>query len=316
MTENIIAKIQKILAKTVEAGATEEEQDAALKMAERLMFKHSLTMQDVEDATPEREHVSEHAGEMAIWKFDLICRVADIFFCTAFYVPGMALEHGQRQVFVVGRREAVAITKTLTGHVAQQIESALMREHAKMGQCPRYATIAVQAYGRSQGSDLRMPITQDNDLEWDVARLQLIEHLKGDAGLVLIQALTGLTKSYASEVRPFIKRGELAPLVVRDVGLWKRSFTEGAVLKVAHRLLEIHKESVEDAGDAGTALVRNEQAALSRYMEDVGLDLTTESRGERQRDMTAFGAGVEEGGRIDVTPGNKVGKPVVGELDA
>jgi len=301
MTDSIVTKIRAILARAEEGrGATEEERDTAMKMAEKLLFKHNLSMEDISiaDDDPGREFTRER-DDLEPWSGTLLFRIAKVFFCDVYYWPTHS--GSTRPHFIVGRRDNVQVVRELHAYIAQQIAGECAIEVTARGQCPRYARVAIENYAALQVG----PIEDD---QFDMWADELIPHLKGDEGLHLIMRLTGLTKSYASEVRPFIKRKQYAPEVVRDLGVWRRSFLDAAVTKVYLRLHEMHRKTVKEEGSKGTDLVVNEKARLEEYMKSLGLDLQKGGGSSRQHDFSGANAGSEAGGRVDVTLGNKVGR--------
>lgn len=297
--DSVVQKVRKILARA-ERGSTEHERDTAMRLAQEFMFRHNLDMADIEIASddPGREFTRERE-DLEHWSGTLLYRIAKVFFCTVYYYPSS--DGNTRIHTIVGRRDNVQVVRELHAYIAQQVEGECAIETAKRGQCPRYARIAIQEYANLQVG----PIAND---QFDMWADELIPHLKGDDGLNLIMRLTGLTKSYASEVRPFIKRKEYAPEVVRDLGIWRRSFLEGASNKVYLRLHKMHTKSVKDTGSKGTDLVRDESAALKAYMNEIGLNLHGGATSSRRHDVSGANAGSAAGDRADITLGNKMGR--------
>lgn len=295
MSDNIVNKIRAILARAEEGrGATDEERDTAMQMAQKLLFKHNLSMADVGDIDHDagRDFVREHEN-LETWSGHLLYRISKVFFCTVYYWTGSG---STRRYFIVGRADQVKVVRELHAYIARQIEMTATAEVVKRGQCPRYALVAVRKYAFEQG------ISEEQAL-----REMQESGLKGDAGLEMIMDLTGLTKSYAGEVRPFIKRGNIAPEIVDDLGVWRRSFLEAATNKVYLRLHDTHRAQVKEAGTKGTDLVRDEKAALNAYLESIGLSLSKGSSSERKRDLSGAAAGSDAGAGVDITLGNKVG---------
>lgn len=299
MNDSIVQKVRKILARA-ERGSTEHERDTAMNLAQEFMFKHNLSMADIEIASddPGREFTRE-SDDLEHWSGTLLYRIARVFFCTVYYNPTLGGKTARH--VIVGRRDNVQVVRELHAYIAQQIEGECAIETAKRGQCPRYARIAIKKYALLQVEGIE-------DDQFDMWADELISHLKGEDGIRLIMRLTGLTKSYASEVRPFIKRKQYAPEVVRDLGVWRRSFLEAASTKVYLRLHEMHRKSVRDTGSKGTDLVRDEKAALNAYMKDIGLELGKGHGSSRQHDYSGAASGSEAGERTDITLGNKMGR--------
>lgn len=300
MNEPIVQKIRKILARA-ERGSTEHERDTALRLAQEFMFKHNLDMADIDLASddPGREFTHERDA-LEHWSGTLLWRIGKVFFCHVYYIPNQS--GTTRTHVIVGRRDSVQVVRELHAYIAQQIEGECAIETAKRGQLPRYARIAVESYAIDQAST-RPP--EDMLSHWAA---DMSEHLKGAEGLSLIMRHTGLTKSYASEVRPYIKKGNLAPEVVNDLGTWRRSFLRAATNKVYLRLRDMHTKSVKDTGSRGTDLVRDESAALKQHLEDAGLSGKDGKTSATQHSTSGANAGSEAGARADITLGNKMGR--------
>jgi len=298
--DSVVSKVKKILARA-ERGSTEHERDTAMRLAQEFMFKHNLDMADIELASddPGREFTRERE-DLEHWSGTLLFRIAKVFFCTVYYWPSQGGK--TRPHFIVGRRDNVQVVKELHSYIAQQIEGEAMIEVSKRGQLPRYARIAVYSWAIDQAGT---PPPDEMLSHW---AQEMVPHLKGEEGLALIMRHTGLTKSYASEVRPYIKKGNLAPEIVRDLGVWRRSFLEGASNKVYLRLHEMHRKSVKDTGSRGTDLVRDERASLNAYMKEIGLNLGTGNTSSRLHDPSGANAGSEAGARADISLGNKMGR--------
>lgn len=124
--EKIIKKIQHILNKTTEKGATEEEAQSAMLMAQKLMAKYGLEMTDIEITTTDKETKKEIVeGEatdsikLAWWHKSLAKIIADNFRCRHFYYKSYG---GYYQVVFFGFKEDVEIAKMVYKFASIQIE--------------------------------------------------------------------------------------------------------------------------------------------------------------------------------------------------
>lgn len=81
---------------------------------------------------------------------------------------------------------------------------------------------------------------------------------------------------------------------------FKRAFMQSAVWKIGQRL-----EAVRASSSVGTDLIRNEDAANDRKLEDLGIRVSRAKVG-RTSDVSGHVAGREAGGRADITPGRKL----------
>lgn len=81
---------------------------------------------------------------------------------------------------------------------------------------------------------------------------------------------------------------------------FKRAFMEAAVWKIGSRL-----HAVRASSNVGTDLIRNEDAANARKLEEMGIKVKIARVGGTS-DRSGHAAGREAGGRADITPGRKL----------
>ena len=104
-----------------------------------------------------------------------------------------------------------------------------------------------------------------------------------------------------------MKRGEIAPDIVSNLGVFKRSFFDAATTRIAFRLAEQKREYYERVDEAkGQELVRNEWAAVDKWMEEFGPKLGSASRSSRQHSHAGASEGNKAGSRADISVGRKV----------
>lgn len=110
--------------------------------------------------------------------------------------------------------------------MARTVEKASSATFVTDDKRAQYARLAVLNFGKSEkiiGKDVEVNAASEGDLQKAFSRLVGGTLLEGKEGIELIQQLTkagatdakvaerGLTVAYAQEVRPFLKRGLLAP---------------------------------------------------------------------------------------------------------
>ena len=86
--------------------------------------------------------------------------------------------------------------------------------------------------------------------------------------------------------------------------VFRNSFYDSAVARIRTRLIE-RKRSQEEAGDFSTALVRNDEAALSRFVKNK--HNVRKSYTKRSRSAAATAAGANAGNNADLSGNAKVG---------
>jgi hypothetical protein len=307
--EQVLDKVRAILRKAdVANNPSEAERDVALQMAQRLLFRHGLEMADVGDIDDtDDQKVMEDAltveGQDVEWKSTLAYRVSRQFFCTMYYIP---LTRNKQRVVIVGKPDNVAVVKELLPYIERQIEDActvaLSRRTDKRAQYAR-----MYCEGITRGDDYREDPQEYTDEELAEAGQERMAHLSGPEQLRSIMAYCGIAENYAGEVRPFVKRGEIAAEVVSHIGVWRRSFYDAAVSRVGNRLYKMHKDQVEEAGDPGVALVSLERKKIEDYMNEHHPDLRARST-EREVDPSGMMHGRAAGDRADLSgSSNKMG---------
>lgn len=112
--------------------------------------------------------------------------------------------------------------------------------------------------------------------------------------------------NFAKKVRAFVKRGDIAGAGVENLAVWRRSFFDAAVDRVASRLTALMRSDVNDLGDAGSALVKDERSDLDAFLASLDLGLTSR-QSNRSVDAHGAGAGRAAGDRADVSGHRKVG---------
>lgn len=139
---NIIDKIQALLAKVPERGATEAEAASALEMAHKLLLKHNLTMAEVEEVElpGESQVVEEHDRAMAAdgtprrgaggWQAVLAASVGHHFF--------VRVLSGRGTLIFVGRRDNVATVQELNRWLVKQVARLALDACHEDGREARY----------------------------------------------------------------------------------------------------------------------------------------------------------------------------------
>lgn len=126
--ENWIRKIQGLLNKTTENGATEAEAQSAMLMAQKLMAKHGLDMADIdtEHEKVEKEIAEEYGnddGRLSWWHSSLARVIADNFRCYFFLRSG----YKRTRVVFMGLKEDAEVARSVFKFASAQIE-----HHARM----------------------------------------------------------------------------------------------------------------------------------------------------------------------------------------
>lgn len=82
MNTNIISKIEALLSKTTQNGATENEAQEAMLMAQKLMAKYNIDLKEVgQEKTPKVQEVWTKGGQNCSWKRALGQIIAKNFRC-------------------------------------------------------------------------------------------------------------------------------------------------------------------------------------------------------------------------------------------
>jgi hypothetical protein len=306
-------KIRAILRKADEGdNPSEHERDVAIRLANKLLLKHGLTMSDVGDLDPEDKsgRMFEHAsglytlGDDDYWRGELLFRIASVYFCKVY--RGSTNDHGAYHWMMVGRLDHIQMTRAMFEFVAPQVEREFTVMVSRMTQQHRFARrYAMQAFKLDHPGE---PYPHDDDLaEFGRARFERIKILSGvDGALKDIRALCGIDSvHYGKKVRAKVTRNEIAPHDTKNLGVWRRSFFTAASTKIKNRLDELMREEAADIGETGTALVKDERADLQRALEDLDLGLTN-NKNMRKGDRHGAQAGHEAGERADLSLGRKL----------
>ena len=116
MSEKVLDRIRKLLRLAADKGATQEEAESALLMAQRLMVEHGLNESQVEEApTPEEmkieEGVAEDIGRTESWRGRLGSVIADNFRCKSFWRQMRTAKPIRSLLVFLGHAGDVAIAK-------------------------------------------------------------------------------------------------------------------------------------------------------------------------------------------------------------
>ena len=122
--DTILNRVKKLLALTVDRGATPEEAAAAGAKAQALLFEHNLSMTQVdthEAGTPaekiENIDVQMDANTRTIgWKKSLLYSIARHNFCSGVYTPGTTYMH------IIGKRSNVQVVEYLASSIGAEID--------------------------------------------------------------------------------------------------------------------------------------------------------------------------------------------------
>ena len=122
--DTILNRVKKLLALTIDRGATPEEAALASAKAQALLFEHNLSMAQVdthEVGTPaesiENIDVTMQANNRTIgWKKSLLYSVARYNFCSGVYSPGTTIMH------IIGKRSNVQVVEYLAASIGDEID--------------------------------------------------------------------------------------------------------------------------------------------------------------------------------------------------
>lgn len=292
MSDELHDRIAKILRLANNEGATQEERDAAMAKAQEVAFKYNLQLADIEWDDKEEITVGAAPAQwMHEWEQMLLGAVAKVNFCRTGHYLGRTDPYKRKRVFIYGKKHNIVASMDLFEYLHRQVLLVIDRETARRDKRMQYARMVLieivkdlaptqymrrvieehdDAETASPFSDFRY-LNTDHDalIEAAAVHLQGNEHLlKGTAGIAYIMHRTGLTASYASEIRPYLKRGEYAPEIVKNMGVWKKSFLLGLVARLDQRLHDKFASLVDEAGSSGMELIRKEDAGLDEFDED------------------------------------------------
>lgn len=309
--EKIKERIRAILRKAEDAkGAGDAERDTAMRMAQRLLLKHGLEMQDVGPAEDDGRSF-EHEGFISTegrdeqWKGVLLHRLAPTYFCKV-YKLNLGRKAHHRWV-IIGRKDNTDALRQMYGFIWPQIEGAFTVEVSRMGLYWRHARR--YAIGAASYADPAADPESLSDAELAELGEDRLDRFTQDPDLDEIEDVVRLcrlsSRGYAKNVLPRIRKREIAPSLSSNLGVWRRSFLDAAVGRVAARVAELHREEVQDLGTPGTELVTSEALDLSRFLESLDLGLRR-TRSSRQVDGAGRQSGRAAGDRADISGHRKV----------
>lgn len=295
----VLARIRKLLNLAAEEGrGTEAERDLAMAKAQELMLEYDLSMAMVEEEDRD-DTVDSFSQSDAIpkWQGTLLFSIAKESYVKAYYHT----PYGKKGLGVwtlVGRPDHVRFVQELHRYLVQQLEGELaiaVKRYDKRAQYARKFALEM-----AEGRDV-------SDEELVRTAQEALEFISSGFQLHLIATHCGISLNYAGEVRPFVKRGEIAPSIVSNLGVFKRSFFDAATARIAQRLKEQKRGYYERVDAAkGQELVRNEWAAVDKWMEEFGPKLGSAPRSSRQYSRAGASEGSKVGSRADISVGRKV----------
>ena len=296
--DSAINKVRKLLDLAAEqSGGTEAERDLAMQRAQEIMLKHGLEMAMIDAAN---EDTSRAVGEERFevmeedWRRALLDNIARGTFARTYYY------RGSNRTVIVGRPEQVAFVKEIYNWLIPQLESAAVKvakSYDKRAQyaylyCLRARTIEVQAMMRDEhityeyGAEMIRNATEAELINAGQSRFTEKDYLK--VGAEDIASVCGIALNYAKEVRPFVKRGEIAPGFAQHTGVFMSSFFRSAASTVGIRLRETQQRFANEGGDNAYALVLNENKAVDDYYDALNLG---KSKSEARFDREGWNAG-------------------------
>lgn len=317
----VLKKIQKLFALAAEgSGGTEAERNAALEKAQALMLKHGLEMSQVaEQGDASRNIVEELWDEVSYKSGDLrellLNAVARGCHCRTYYHnrPNYSDLGKQktRRYTIVGRPENVAYVRAVYAFVLPQVEAQIAKEFKARDKRAQYARAfginsslrVFLAQGMSH-SEAVAAATDMSDLtiaQYGMERAEF--HPDRESLCQEIHESLGVSWTYATDISPFVKRGEVAPEWVEDMAIWKRSFTQSCCSTIHLKLRDSRRTFVEEHGDSAHALVIQEDAAVDAFMDD--LDLKKVSS-EAQVDPRGWQAGAKAGSSVTIGGGTSL----------
>lgn len=314
---DVMDKVRAILRKAEESSnPSEEERDTAMRMAQRILLKHGLTMADVGDISDDEtsagrkfqnESILTTEGRDEAWRGLLIERLGSVYFCRPYR---MALDSkGRRHSwFLVGRADHVKAAVSMYEFVAPQLVREFTKESARMGLYWRYARQYAERVAEQQ--ELNVPDLSDEELGTlgadNLARVKEDLDLNRQGVIHHVANTLGISEGYAANALPRIRAEDIAPSTTDNLGVWRRSWFDGAVIRVSARLRKLMQEETENLGEPGTDLVRNEKAATEDYLDSLDLGLRTR-QSSRQTDYAGRASGDRAGKRADLSGHRKVG---------
>lgn len=139
--DSIIEKVQALLSKVPERGATEAEAASALEMAHKLLLRHNLSMAEVEDVKAEEGQVIEQREDAVAadgtprrgstgWQGILATVIGKHFFVRVLANRGT--------LYFIGRPDNVAAVRELNAWVVRQVAQLALEACYADGREPRY----------------------------------------------------------------------------------------------------------------------------------------------------------------------------------
>lgn len=123
--KDIIDKVKHMLKKTATNGATEEEAQSSLLMAQKMMAKYGLSLSDVQDVAEKKEVVVGGTAENSKveryvwWKGRLASILADNFRCYSYFT---SYGNGKMEVQFLGMKNDVELTVELYKYATKAVE--------------------------------------------------------------------------------------------------------------------------------------------------------------------------------------------------
>jgi hypothetical protein len=276
--DSAIQKVRKLLDLANEASkGTEAERDLAMQRAQEIMLKHGLEMAAI-DAS--REDKSREVGEERYdimeedWQRALLDNIARGSFARTYFYQG------SNRTVIVGRPEQVAFVKTLYQWLLPQVEAAAIKTAKSYDKRAQYAylyglrALTIEIAAGRDDRDIRE--ASQEDIAWAGLSRFLDKNDRGD-GAEDISNLCGIALNYAKEVRPFVKREEVAPGFAQHTGVFMRSFFLSAAATVGQRLRETQTRFAEEGGDNASALVVQETKAVDDFLKALDLGKVSSS---------------------------------------
>lgn len=228
--ETILELIKKLMAHTVENGATEAEAQLFMQHAQKLMFEHNLEMVDVQDYDlPDKgaskiEKDTMHLPDQGYnqpkeWKFTLAFGVAEYNFC-----KGLV---GYNHVSFVGRKQDVEVVKELYIWILEQAEKIAKEETEKFKvKSKRYQELSKKFHN--------------------------LQRIHQELGL-----------GESMELHTLAREGGMLEHPMR----WKNNFLHGLVDRVNSRLYE-QWMNLKKSTEKSTALVVVTETAIKEWMDE------------------------------------------------
>lgn len=167
MSEQILARVRKMLALANDAGATEGERDNALRMAHATLAKYNLDlaaaeMAGIEDEADSSEPRVEQAGKFGGWAWaqHIANSIAELFFCR-YLVSGSG--SSTRHYFV--GREANAVTASLVAEfvvksVHREAQAYVLKRYPGYDFLRSSRTDAVRSFGEGAAWRIQMRVAE------------------------------------------------------------------------------------------------------------------------------------------------------------